>query len=255
MTADSILAVRGLADGARASFSELQEGLEVPYRLRRGSRQIDLAGVERRKHDELLTRASDGDIEPPMTALPVQRSEVHGNFPVLVRPVADGEEDHVSFVPLDVFEILHEEGLARIFAEEGFDSRMSPARFVEQILDQILLCLAEGHDTDGPFALLLVRETPHHIGHDGLGFGPIRARSRAVVESLGHGPEGQPQVGPGRLGAGKCEQRAVVVMKIAEGDEIFVSAAVMPEQSMLTEAGGDAFIENALELDEVLLVL
>ena len=57
--------------------------------------------------------ARDQHVQPPLAALAVQRPEVHRHRAVLVPPVADGDEDDVALVALDVLEVLDEERLGR----------------------------------------------------------------------------------------------------------------------------------------------
>ena len=100
-------------------------------------------GTESGKDDHLLTRPGDGNIETPFTAIAVHGAEVHRDPSRGIGAVADGEEDHIPLVSLDVFQVLDENGLNGSVGEVLFDLRILPACLLQQIVDKLLLGLAE----------------------------------------------------------------------------------------------------------------
>src|SRR6185503_10695841 len=71
-------------------------------------------------HGEVMFRAREDDVQPLLSARLVDRAEVHQHAPVPIWAVADADDDDVTLVPLDVFEILDEQSnvLAVFFALE-----------------------------------------------------------------------------------------------------------------------------------------
>ena len=80
--------------------------------------------------DELdpAPRAGDGDVQAPLTAFPVERSEVHRELAVLVAAVADAEDHDVTLVALDVLQVLDEEAVEAVFGEERVELRRASRR-------------------------------------------------------------------------------------------------------------------------------
>jgi len=111
-----------------------------------------LVGTEAAEDEDFVLGAGDGDVEAASAAVAVEGAEVHGDFAGFVGGVADGEEDDVAFVALDVFEVFDEEGFAFdgwVVAKVGFDFGVFAAFFVEEVLDELLLGEAEGDDAVG----------------------------------------------------------------------------------------------------------
>jgi len=89
--------------------------------------RVDLVSGDRGEEAELLSRTRHRDVEPALSAVAVERAEVHQPLAGLVRAVGDAEEDLVALVALDVLEVLHEHLLERrvIVGEGGARSRGS----------------------------------------------------------------------------------------------------------------------------------
>ena len=137
------------ADAQRAPLRVAQERLQVADSPRARPGEIDLIGPQGREHQDLLTCAGDRHIQPSLSAVLVQRPEVHGHVAALVRTVAHGEHDHVPLVALDVLQVLHEHRLLGALIKEALQLRMLADRAIEQVHDQGLLRLTERHDADG----------------------------------------------------------------------------------------------------------
>ena len=111
-----------------------------------------LASCSRRERADDLdapARTGDGDVQPPLAALAVERAEVHRQLAGLVGAVADAEEDHVALVALDVLEVLDEEAVEAVLVEEVVEALVVAARSrrsTSSISDG--LRLAEGDDAD-----------------------------------------------------------------------------------------------------------
>src|SRR5690606_13384621 len=108
-----------LCDGTGASLRVIQEDLQVTGAQGSGPAQIDLIGEQSREHDQLAPRAGNGDIQAALATLTVERTKVHRHSACCVRAVADGEEDDVSLVALDVLQVLDEQRFHRGLAGPG----------------------------------------------------------------------------------------------------------------------------------------
>ena len=93
-----------------------QEGLQSGNALGAGPGQIDLLRGQGGEYHHFLTGTGYGHIQPPPSAIPVQGTEVHIDLALFVGTVAHGEENHIPFVTLDVFQVFDEE---RFFYFEG----------------------------------------------------------------------------------------------------------------------------------------
>src|SRR5262249_17246303 len=88
-----------------------QERLEDRSPARPGSLQVDVVGLDRAEDFTPLAGARDQDIQAAFAAFDREGPEIHGDIAGRVAGVSDGDEDDVALVPLDVFEVLDEEGL------------------------------------------------------------------------------------------------------------------------------------------------
>ena len=238
---------RALRLRRRAAFRIFEECAQMRRADGARAAHVDLLRMDGRHDDDLLLRPRDGDVQAAFAARTVQRAEVHGELAVLVRRVADGEDDDVAFVALHVFQILHEQRLLQAFAEELLQFGMLAAEFVHQIVDQILLGLAERHDADALLVKLRIFKTFLNEFDEGFGFGAIRTARAAVVHAAFHELEGDAEI---RAVArrGEREQAVVVIMFVREGDERFMAAAVVPVEERGMETGRKAFVQNAFQI-------
>ena len=231
---------------------ELQEALEVAHPGAAGPVEVDLVRGQGREDQHLPPGAGDGHVQPAPAALAVQGAEAHAHAPLLVGPVADREEDHVPLVPLDVLQVLDEDRLQLVAGEEGLDGRVVPAGAVEQVEHEALLGLAQGHHADGVAGELGVLQPAHDLGHDGLGLAAVRAALAVVVDAVGHRPPADSH--PVVDGGGERDQPAVVVARVAEGDQALVAAAVVPAEGVGVDLAGDALVQHALQVLGAVLV-
>ncbi len=115
---------------------------------RLGARQVDVVGGEAGEDQQFLPRAGDGDVEPALAALAVERAEIHFQRSGGVLPEGDREQHHVALVALHVLQILDDRRLDPIVAEEPFEiGRLAP-RGVQQVHDERLLLGVEGDDAE-----------------------------------------------------------------------------------------------------------
>ena len=138
---------------------------------------------ERRENDHLLPGTGDSHVEPPPAALAVERTKVHGNVSVFVRSVAHGKQNDVALVALYVLQIFDEQ---RFFAlvRPAFERLVCPARFFEQIGDQILLMDVERHHADALSGAQRIMAAAGKLLHDGPGLRCVLPCPAAVKEAL-----------------------------------------------------------------------
>ena len=104
----------------------------------------DVAGADAADDLVAVAGAGDGDVESPPAALLVERPEVHGDLAVLVRAVADGEDQHVPLIALDGFEALDEEPAEPVVGEEPVQVGPVVPGLADRGFDRYRLRLAEG---------------------------------------------------------------------------------------------------------------
>jgi hypothetical protein len=198
--------------------------------------------------DDFVFGAGDGDVEPALAAFAVERAKVHGDAAGFIDAVTDGEEDHVALVALDAFKAFDEDGFAfdgRCVAEMRFNVVMFAALFIEEVFDEVLLRLAEGDDAEAAFFAGGAKAL-HEFGDKCARFLGVGASDALVVARLGQMNEANAAEFSVRRWEG--EQIVVVIMTIAEGDEAFVAAAVMPLETFVAQALGEEFVEDAFEV-------
>ena len=171
-------------DGERglALFSKFEERLQPRHAAAVGLGQIDHGRGHRGKDEHLFAGAGDGDVQAAPAARLVEGAKVEGDAPTAVRPVADGEEDDVSLVPLHVFEVFDEQ---RLFALVG--GLFQPAlgkRFGQAPLDVVLLGGAEGHHADAGAGELRVGEPSHHFRNQRLRFRLVALGKAPVIHAV-----------------------------------------------------------------------
>src|SRR5690606_9872470 len=165
----------GLVDGLWAAGRIIEKGLEVTHPYRSCAGQIDLLGSERAENHQQLTGPRHCDVESALTPVSIERTKVHRDASRAVGAIADAEEHHVALVTLDVLEVFHEHWLAGPMgvAEEALDLRVLSTRGVEEVFDQHLLRLAEGHDTNGALLTNRIEQPGKDLGDHGLRLGAI----------------------------------------------------------------------------------
>ena len=234
-----------------AALGKFQEAAKLHHALRTGAGQVDLIGTNDGIHRHFLTGTGYGDIQSAPAAVLVERAEIHGDLPVLVGAVADGEQDHIPLVTLDIFEVLDEDGLIHFICPR-FELRILDEFLCQKVVDQILLHDAEGHDTHGILPQLFIGNAPYQLCHHGLCLGTVLTGLALVVDAL-HGNAGDLAhlIVRGREG----EQLILIETHIAECDQAFVPRAVMPQQMLRRHGEGKAVIENAFQILLVVIFL
>src|SRR5690606_22740643 len=89
----------------------LQERPKRSDTFRLCSGRVQVAAAQRGEYMHLEPRTRDGDVQPPPSALPVERAEVHGYLAGGVRAVPDREQNNVALIPLNILQVFHENRL------------------------------------------------------------------------------------------------------------------------------------------------
>ena len=169
--------------GQMTVLGKLEEGSQSLDTLGRRAAQVYLAGCHRREHHHLVAGTRDSHVQTALAARVVERSEVHRHIAVLVGSVAYREEDDVALIALHVLQVLHEDRLVLVVGD-GFQSGVMIQFVGQDILDEVLLYLAERHDADAELLQLGVLQTAYHLVDDGTGFSGVAARVALVVFAL-----------------------------------------------------------------------
>jgi hypothetical protein len=101
-----------------AAGGELQVGAEHFCTLSSNGIRIYIVGSERADQSQPALRPSNGDVEAPFAALRVQWSPPIAHAAIGPLAVADGEDDRITFVTLNAFEVLYEEPFVTGFGKE-----------------------------------------------------------------------------------------------------------------------------------------
>ena len=249
------LQARGAALAGQRSVpadGEFQIVLEVAYASGAHARQIDLLGHQRAVDDHGFTRSGYRHVQAAMPALTVQRAEVHRDLARDVRPVSDREEDDIALVALHVLQVLDEQLLAGLRRDRAVKLGVGLPACIQQLVDQRLLRLIERDDTQRLCAFARIEIVLLDAADDGIGLRTVGTAAAAVVDP-GHSLEPHRDVVRHRRWEG--DQRVLVVAIVAEGDEALVAAAVVPFETQLVHARAQAFVENALQVLDALLVV
>ena len=206
----------------------------------------DVAGPDAADDFVAVAGAGDGDVEPPPSALLVERAEVHGDLPVLVRPVADGEDQHVPLVALHGFEALDEEPAQPVVGEEPVQVGAVLPGLADRGLDRLGLGLAEGDHTEaegGPGVVVV-----NHPFSDRGGLLRVIPGASPPVGPV-HPEQLHADVGPVAVPAGEGDEPSFVERGVGERDERLVQGPVVPAQRQApVGAGCLGVVEDRLEL-------
>ncbi len=183
----------------------------------------------------------------------VERPEVHRDLPVLVRPVADGEDQHVPLVALDRLEALHEEPAQPVPLSKYRSRSGRSARTADGGLDRFGLRLAEGHHAQAQARAGVV------VVHDPLG--DLRRLVRVVPG--GAAPVGavdveqlDADVGPVAVPAGEGDELPLVEGGVGERDQRLVQGTAVPAQAQAAEGPGRLReVEDRFEVGGIVGVL
>ncbi len=89
--------------------------------------QVDVVRGQVREHLAPNTGARDQHVEAALAVLPVEGAEIHRHVAFGGAPVTDADEDDVTLITLDRFEVLDEERLVGMRGKEPFARRVLAA--------------------------------------------------------------------------------------------------------------------------------
>ena len=89
--------------------------------------------------NHVLPGPCDSDIQPALSACPVQRSEIVIKLTALILAVGSAENDRIALITLHSFKILNEKGFFTVATEKCLKRRIFPAPHCEHTVDYILL--------------------------------------------------------------------------------------------------------------------
>ena len=240
-----------------SAISVIEKGFQMDDTDVADTIDAEFFGFEGGIDDEFATCAGDSHIEPSVSAFAVEWPEVECHRPGLIGSEGDGEQHHIAFVALDIFEVLDDCWFNALFAEIPFDCRLFPACLIQQVFDQGLLGEIEGDDAQCGALIFGEQESGQHalgdIGHNCVGFFPVGTTFAAIEEAIREILQGDSAVLSD--GGGKGDQLVVVVVPVGEGDEGFVAAAVVPVQLQCGQARCASFVEDTFEILFVILKL
>lgn len=194
-----------------------------------------------------MVGAGDRDVQPPPSALPVQRPEVHGDLSVLVGPVAHREDQDVAFVALHGLQALNEEAAQPAGSvEEPVQVRPVPPDVTERGFDGDRLPLAERHDAQAPVRprVEVMDDALCHL----RGLCRVVACRASPVCAI-HVEQLDADVWAVGVGTGERDQAALVERHVGERDQRFVPGTVVPAQGQAAEdAGALCQVEHRLEI-------
>ena len=212
-----------------------------------GAIEVEVVGHEVCVNFQAPASAGDQHVQASLTALLIERAEVHRHMSARHLAVADADEHDVPFVALDVLQVLDEEGFLRVTREERLGGLVGTASELHLVFDPARLGKAEGgdakcqirpplgvfHDRVGDDACLAGVET--------LADASFVARSRFMMEA---------EAGFLTLRVRTREEHEPVVIElmVRDGNQRFVAAAVVPAQHPFGSAGRAEHAKNALEI-------
>ena len=105
---------------------KLQKGFEGLGSRRFGPVQVNILCGQIGEHLATALGPSDQHVQPPLSPIVVERIEVHIYLASGVASVSHANENDVSFVALDCFQVLHEKGLVGVGRKKTFARRVLP---------------------------------------------------------------------------------------------------------------------------------
>jgi len=199
-------------------FGVIEEIFEVSGADGRSPVQVDLSGVDTGKDDDLFFCAGDRDIEAPFTALPVDRSEIHGESAGSIRSVSDGKEYDIAFIALHVFQIFNEERFGYGIAEKGFQPGVPAAFFFDEVLDKFFLRLAECDHASRAELTAGIFQVVKDVSDQSFGFFAVGTAGAVIVNAVGDEFEADAE-GTGIFCGGEGIEAVAVVVMVAECDQ------------------------------------
>lgn len=112
------VSARFFSDAKPAGLRKGEEHLECRDTPALRTRQIDVVSSDRREHFTPELSARDQHVKTALAAIRIEGAEAHRDIPFLCPAVSQGYKDDVSFIALDILEVLYEEGFGGSTAEE-----------------------------------------------------------------------------------------------------------------------------------------
>src|SRR5450830_1000 len=132
---------------------EFQVVLQVPNTGGSYLGEFNLLRHQCAVNDNCLPGTRNSNIESAMTTLAIERAKVHGGLTRGVGTKGDGKEDDIPLIPLHVFQILDEQGFMRPGGYGAVKLLVRATPSVQKRLDECLLRLIEGYNTNGEMRL------------------------------------------------------------------------------------------------------
>ena len=122
--------------------AKARKPLEDPGADALGAIEVDVPGIEGDEDLGAVARAGEENIEAPFAGLRLEtgpKAILSSRCPGNPWPVTDRDEDHVAFVALDVFQVLHEGWLPPSLAQEDVELVIFAASDLHEFGDQVTL--------------------------------------------------------------------------------------------------------------------
>ncbi len=221
-----------------------EEGFQPGNTAGAATGQIDLVRLQGREDQHFQAGPRNSDIQATPAALTVERTKIQADLAVLVRTIADREQDHIPFITLDILQILDKQ---RLTALQGyfFQLRTPGKQLVQAVVDQQLLDSTESDNAQALAAGSRVFQPPHHFSDDRLCFSRILTAFTPLVLAFDrHEADFRNLV----IGRGECQEFIVIVLHIAESNQALMPAAIMPEQVRVGNRHRQAVVQNAFQI-------
>ena len=166
---------------------------------------------------------------------------------MFIRSVRHGEEDDISFITLNVFKILDED---RHFGTVSplFKDTVRPAGFRQHIIDEILLGNVERHDTDAQAGNFRIARAASELIDDRFGFRAVAAVPASFKNTVDMDEMDF------RFTVVERRERVeqiVIELRVAESDQAFMAAAVVPQKMRLRHVERQAVIKDAFQIFKI----
>ena len=152
-----------------SAFRIFQEAPQGGNALCFGAIQIQLLRAQGGEDHHFTPGTGYCNIQPPPTAVTVQRAKVHVNLAIFIRAKANGEQNHIPFIALNIFQVFNKQ---RLFCtvDPLFQLGILCAGFVQQVINEMLLGNVEGHNTKALLRQFRVFVSALDFRHNRFGF-------------------------------------------------------------------------------------
>src|SRR6185369_2209101 len=124
-------------------FCILQKLTKQPRTRRTCRSRIDVVTSYGGKHSHAISCARCENVEAAPAVFSVERAEVVTKLPIVCFRISNTQENHVSFVTLNILEILYEEGFVNASRKKRIDCWIVAAALFEFVLNSQLLAQIE----------------------------------------------------------------------------------------------------------------